>query len=188
MFAGWWWVEFGKTVYHTNNICCFFSFSLSSVPYKHSMADVCESPSPSQAPEWEYTKECVKCAKPFTMMRRVHHCRSVCVCACVCACVCVVCMQRHVVCDNHLSCPLQIFVRGCGRCFCDDDSSKRYELPPSFKQVGKQRVCDECYYLLVQLSVETNPDLHPPKPGMKRVYGWCAMKGLLLCVDCFSCV
>lgn len=40
---------------------------------------------------------------------------------------------------------------GCGRMFCDDCTSKRYELPATFKIKGKQRVCDDCYYLLVQV-------------------------------------
>ncbi len=35
--------------------------------------------------------------------------------------------------------------------FCDDCTTKRYELPPSFKLKGKQRVCDDCYYLLVRV-------------------------------------
>ena len=69
--------------------------------------------------------------------------------------------------------------RGCGRTFCDDCTTKRFELPASFKAKGKQRVCDDCYYLLVQvlrfspprfiygaqLSADSNPDQFPPKPG-----------------------
>lgn len=58
--------------------------------------------------------------------------------------------------------------RGCGRVFCDDCTSKRFELPPSFKSKGKQRVCDDCYYLLIQMSAESNPDQYPPKPDIEK--------------------
>lgn len=62
--------------------------------------------------------------------------------------------------------------------FCDDCTSKRYELPATFKIKGKQRVCDDCYYLLVQVakigarshawqvSVDSNPDQFPARPGL----------------------
>eukprot|EP00053_Salpingoeca_punica_P026911 m.22237 g.22237 ORF g.22237 m.22237 type:complete len:314 (+) comp9173_c0_seq1:90-1031(+) len=59
--------------------------------------------------------------------------------------------------------------RGCGGVFCDDCSTKRKELPEGFKLKGKQRVCDNCFFALVQAEVANNPDEHPPKPDFAVV-------------------
>lgn len=41
--------------------------------------------------------------------------------------------------------------RSCGKIFCSECCSHRTELPPTFKFKGKQRVCDDCYFYLVEL-------------------------------------